>query len=49
MQDSCAIGSFERANQQVEVIRRFVRTSETDSLPMVDDVRDKIAKSRTDT
>ena len=34
--------------EEVEVIRRFVRTAETDSLPMVDDVRDKIAKSKTD-
>src|SRR5262249_40107359 len=34
--------------EEVEVIRRFVRTAETDSLPMVDDVRDKIAKSKTE-
>ena len=35
--------------EEVEVIRRFVRTAETDSLPMVDDVREKIDKSKTDT
>ncbi|WP_162932147.1 hypothetical protein [Solimonas sp. K1W22B-7] len=34
--------------EEVEVIRRFVRTAETDSLPMLDDVRDKIAKSKAD-
>lgn len=35
--------------EEVEVIRRFVRTAETDSLPMVDDVRDKISKSKAET
>ena len=39
---------FKNYFEEVEVIRRFVRTAETDSLPMVDDVRDKIAKSKTD-
>ncbi len=32
--------------EQVEIIRRFVRNAETDSLPMVDDVRDQIAKAK---
>ena len=32
--------------EEVEVIRRLVRTAETDSLPMVDDVRDKIEHAK---
>jgi hypothetical protein len=31
--------------EEVEVIRRFVRNAETDSLPMVEDVRDQITKA----
>ena len=31
--------------EEVEVIRRFVRSAETDSLPMVEDVRDQITSA----
>lgn len=33
--------------EEVEIIRRFVRNAETDTLPNIDDVKDQITKSRT--